>query len=162
MIHGQDGIEIVPLEEDRLKLRPCRQAHKAAVHAPGREPVLDLTVIAEQELVINARAVMRERAQNAPHVQAMTIAGIRVFAPAFLLMGFNMFTSSMFTAFNDGKTSAIISLLRSLVFLIIPLLILPRIWGVDGVWASMPLAELLAVAVSVYYFRRKKSVYYYA
>lgn len=73
-----------------------------------------------------------------------------------------MFASSMFTAFNDGKTSAIISLLRSLVFLIIPLLILPRIWGVDGVWASMPLAELLAVAVSVYCFRRKKSVYYYA
>lgn len=95
-------------------------------------------------------------------MQAMTIAGICVFAPAFLLMGFNMFTSSMFTAFNDGKTSAIISLLRSLVFLIIPLLILPRIWGVDGVWASMPLAELLAVAVSVYCFRRKKSVYYYA
>ncbi len=100
--------------------------------------------------------------KDAPHVQAMAIAGIRVFAPAFLLMGFNMFASSMFTAFNDGKTSAIISLLRSLVFLIIPLLILPRIWGVDGVWASLPLAELLALAVSVYYFRTKKNVYHYA
>ncbi len=100
--------------------------------------------------------------KDAPHVQALAIAGIRGFAPAFLLMGINMFASSMFTAFNDGKTSAILSLLRSLVFLIIPLLILPRIWGVGGVWASLPLAELLALAVSVYYFRTKKNVYHYA
>ena len=47
------------------------------------------------------------------------------------------------------------------VFLIIPLLILPRIWGVDGVWLSLPTAELLAVGSSIYYFKTKKGVYHY-
>lgn len=47
------------------------------------------------------------------------------------------------------------------VFLIIPLLILPRIWGGDGVWLSLPTAELLAVGVSIYYFKTKKGVYHY-
>ncbi len=91
---------------------------------------------------------------------AFCLLGIALRDP--LLYWINMFASSMFAAFNDGKTSAILSLLRSLVFLIIPLLILPRIWGVGGVWASLPLAELLALAVSVYYFRTKKNVYHYA
>ena len=50
-------------------------------------------------------------------------------------MGFNLFASGFFTALNDGKTSAILSLFRTLIFLILPLLILPRLWGVDGVWS---------------------------
>ena len=100
-------------------------------------------------------------AAKTPHVVTMAVEGIRIFAAAFLLMGFNMFASSMFTAFNDGKTSAILSLLRTLVFLIIPLLILPRIWGVDGVWLSLPTAECLAILVSIYYFKTKKGVYHY-
>ncbi len=100
-------------------------------------------------------------AADSPHVMALAVRGIWIFAAAFLIMGFNMFASSMFTAFNDGKTSAILSLLRTLVFLIIPLLILPRIWGVDGVWLSLPTAELLAVGVSIYYFKTKKGVYHY-
>ena len=99
---------------------------------------------------------------DSPHVTAMSITGIRISAFSFLLMGFNMFASAMFTAFNDGKTSAILSLLRTLVFFIIPLLILPRVWGVDGVWLSLPAAEILAAAVSLYYFKSKKAVYNYA
>ena len=109
-----------------------------------------------------ARPLALIYAADSPHVLTMAVEGIRIFAAAFLLMGFNMFASSMFTAFNDGKTSAILSLLRTLVFLIIPLLILPRFWGVNGVWLSLPAAELLAIVVSIYYFRTKRTVYHYA
>ena len=85
-----------------------------------------------------------------------------IFAAAFLLMGFNLFASGFFTALNDGKTSAILSLFRTLVFLIIPLLTLPLLWGADGVWVSMPTADVLSVLLSIFYFRHMKNRYRYA
>ena len=92
----------------------------------------------------------------------MSVKGIRIFAPAFLLMGFNLFASSMFTALNDGKTSALLAFCRTLVFLIIPLLILPATLGINGVWLSLPAAEILSVLMAIFYFRKMKSVYHYA
>ena len=77
-------------------------------------------------------------------------------------MGFNLFASGFFTALNDGKTSAILSLFRTLISLILPLLILPRLWGVDGVWISMPVAEVLSILLSVFDFRRMRNKYHYA
>ena len=101
-------------------------------------------------------------ARGNAHVTSLAVSGIQLFAAAFLLMGFNMFASSMFTAFNDGKTSAILALLRTLVFRVIPLLFLPQVLGIAGVWLSIPAAEVMAVAVSIYYFKTKKAVYHYA
>lgn len=101
-------------------------------------------------------------ADGTEHVIEMSVKGIRVFAPAFLLMGFNLFASSMFTALNDGKTSGILALFRTLIFLIIPLLILPGILGVNGVWLSLPTAEILSVLMAIFYFRKMKSIYHYA
>lgn len=109
-----------------------------------------------------AEPLARVYASGSPHVMRLAVDGIRLFAAAFLLMGFNMFASSMFTALNDGVTSAILSFLRTLVFLRIPLLLLPRLWCVNGVWLSMPAAEALAILVSVWYFRAKRTVYHYA
>ena len=109
-----------------------------------------------------ARPIARLFARNSANVLEMAIRGTFIFAGAFLLMGFNQFASGFFTALNDGKTSAILSLFRTLVFLLLPLLTLPRLWGVDGVWMSMPTAEVLSIALSVFYFRRMKSKYHYA
>lgn len=100
-------------------------------------------------------------AEGAEHVIKMAVDGTMTFAGAFLLMGFNLFASSLFTALNDGRTSAILSLFRTLVFLIVPLLILPRVFGVWGVWVSMPVAEALSIVLSIFYFKKKKSVYNY-
>lgn len=109
-----------------------------------------------------ARPIARLFAKNSANVLEMAVRGTFIFAGAFLLMGFNQFASGFFTALNDGKTSAIISLFRTLVFLLLPLLTLPRLWGVDGVWMSMPTAEVLSIALCIYYFRRMKSKYHYA
>lgn len=64
VIRREDRSKIIPLQEDRGELRPRRQTHKATVHLPGSEPVLDLAVVAEQELIVDARIVMRECAQD--------------------------------------------------------------------------------------------------
>lgn len=79
-----------------------------------------------------ARPIALLFAENSAPVTEMAVRGTYIFAAAFLLMGFNLFASGFFTALNDGKTSAILSLFRTLISLILPLLILPRLWG-DGV-----------------------------
>ena len=58
VIRREDRSKIIPLQEDRGELRPRRQTHKATVHPPGGEPVLDLAVVAEQELIVDARIVV--------------------------------------------------------------------------------------------------------
>ena len=101
-------------------------------------------------------------ADGSETVVSMAVRGMFIFAASFLLMGFNLFASGFFTALNDGKTSAILSLFRTLIFLMIPLLILPRLFGTDGVWISIPTAEVLSIFLSVYYFKRMKGQYHYA
>lgn len=109
-----------------------------------------------------ARPLARLFAEGSQTVLNMAVRGTFLFSVAFLLMGFNLFASGFFTAPNDGCTSAIISLFRTLIFLLLPLLVLPGILGVDGVWLSMPTAEILSAFLSAYYFKTMKSKYNYA
>lgn len=69
--------------------------------------------------------------------------------------------SAMFTALSNGKVSAILSLTRTLVFLVGSLLVLPNFLHLNGVWLAVPLAELLAFGLSVYYFKKERFKYNY-
>ncbi len=91
----------------------------------------------------------------------MTKTGLLLFLPAYIFMGFNIFFSSMFTALSNGKVSAIISISRSLVFLVASLIILPQLLGLNGVWLAVPVAEMLAIAVSICFYKMGKTVYRY-
>ena len=92
---------------------------------------------------------------------SLTVSGFRVFSLSFILMGYAIFASCFFTALNDGITSAIISFLRTLVFQIVAVLVLPKLWGVNGIWWSIVAAELMAVIFSgiFLFFKRKKYHY---
>ena len=96
------------------------------------------------------------------NVYDMAVRGFRIFSICFLLMGFNGFASAMFTALNNGIVSAILSFFRTLVFIVISALLLPVVIGIDGVWLSIPVAEVLGVLMTIYYFKKMKSVYNYA
>lgn len=91
----------------------------------------------------------------------MTTRGFVIFSFSFLFAGFAIFFSSFFTALNDGLTSAIISFLRTLVFQIAAVLILPLIWGIDGIWYSIIVAEVMAVVVGVVFLFVKRKKYNY-
>ena len=91
----------------------------------------------------------------------MTVHGFRIFACSFLFMGFAIFGSGFFTALNDGLTSALISFLRSLVFQIGAVLLLPMIWEIDGVWISVVIADLMALALSMMFMAIKRKKYHY-
>jgi Na+-driven multidrug efflux pump len=89
----------------------------------------------------------------------MTVHGFRLFAISFPFMGYAIFGSNFFTALNDGLTSALISFLRRLVFQLIAVLVLPLIWGLDGIWISVVVAEFVAAAFSGLFIILKRKRY---
>ena len=93
---------------------------------------------------------------------AMTTRGFRIYTLSFLLCGFNIFGSSLFTALNNGLISAVISFLRTLVCQTIAVFTLPLILGLDGIWFSIVAAELAALTLTVFCFVRFRSRYHYA
>lgn len=92
---------------------------------------------------------------------AIAKEGFFLFSINYIFAGTNIFASSMFTAFSDGKTSAIISFVRTFVLLVLNILFLPAVIGVTGVWLAVPAAEFLTVFLSLYYFRKKRALYRY-
>ena len=96
-----------------------------------------------------------------PELLELTSHAFRLYAVSFLIMGFNVYSSSFFTALGDGATSALISFLRTLVFQIAAVLILPAVIGIDGIWLAVTAAELCALIVSVAMFLTKDKVFHY-
>ena len=97
-----------------------------------------------------------------PVLKEMTVRALRIYAFSFLLCGFNMFGSSMFTAFNNGLISAVISFVRTLVCQIAAVMLMPLIWGLDGIWASVVASELAALGLTVFCFVKFRKRYHYA
>lgn len=91
----------------------------------------------------------------------MTVRGFLIYTLSFLLCGFNIFGSSLFTALNNGMISAVISFIRTLVCQIAAVLVLPLFFGLDGIWWSIVASELAAVALTVYCFFKFKNRYHY-
>lgn len=87
--------------------------------------------------------------------------GWGLFALTYLLTGFNIFASAMFTAFSDGKRSALISFLRTFAFLSVCILGLPYLIGATGIWLAVPVAEALTLIVSAVCFLRNGKRYHY-
>lgn len=91
----------------------------------------------------------------------ITERAFRFFSFSFLFCGISIFASSLFTALNNGLISALISCLRTLVFQITAVFVLPLIWEVDGIWASIILAEFLSATVSLIFVICKRKKYKY-
>lgn len=91
----------------------------------------------------------------------LTRHGFRIYALAFLLNGFNIWGSGFFTALGNGIVSAIISFLRTLVFQVSIVIILPIFLGVDGIWLAIVIAEGLALIVTGSFLIKKRKKYRY-
>lgn len=91
----------------------------------------------------------------------MTMGGFRIYSFSFLPAGFAIFGSGFFTALNDGLTSALISFLRTLVFEIAAVMLLPLIWGLNGIWASVVVAEIMAAVLTLFFLGIKRKKYGY-
>ena len=102
----------------------------------------------------------------------ITVDGLSIFTLSFLFKGIPTFGSGLFTAFNNGKVSAIISIVRTLVFNLITIVAVPVIFfhvfgssyeaAFYGVWYSVVFSELLATIMTLIFFRKYKNKYHYA
>ena len=93
--------------------------------------------------------VVRMFTPDASRVYEIAAAGFPVFSVSFLFCGFNIFTSALFTALSNGKVSAVLSFLRTFGLLCGGILLLPRFFGITGVWMAVPMAEGIMFFVSL-------------
>ena len=96
-----------------------------------------------------------------PGLLVMALHAFSIFACSFLFAGFAVFGSGFFTALNDGLTSVLISSLRTLVFQVAAVIVLPLIWKLNGIWASIVAAEILAVLTAAAFLVGKRKKYHY-
>ena len=96
-----------------------------------------------------------------PELLELTVHGFLLYSISFLLMGFNIYASSFFTALGNGVISAVISFLRTLLFQITGVLLLPLILKADGIWLSITVAEAAALAISCVFLIKNKKRYGY-
>lgn len=94
-------------------------------------------------------------------VFTLAVNGNKLFSLALLLVGFNTFSSMLFTALSNGKISAIIAFSRTFVFLAAAILILPHLFGINGLWLSVPVSEGMALVLSGYFIKKYQNKYGY-
>mgnify|MGYP002622716174 CR=1 FL=1 len=85
-----------------------------------------------------------------------SVRGLRIYGTVFLVTGCNVFGSAFFTGLNDGLNSAVISVSRTMVLLVACVLLLPLVWGLDGIWISTAVAEALSLIVTFIIFLKNK------
>ncbi|MBQ9091229.1 MAG: MATE family efflux transporter [Anaerotignum sp.] len=91
----------------------------------------------------------------------MTVRGFRIYTISFLISGLNIFGSSFFTALNNGVVSALISFLRTVVFEVAAILILPVFFGLDGIWCAITVAEVASLIITTFFFFAMRQRYQY-
>ena len=91
----------------------------------------------------------------------MTVHASRIFLFGFLLAGGNMFASSFFTSLNNGRISAMISFMRTMVFELTAVLLLPLLFGINGIWGAITVAEIASCGFSWYFIFRMNRKYRY-
>lgn len=92
---------------------------------------------------------------------AFSARAMRIFSVCFIFMGLNMYISSFFTALGNGLISAIVSAFRTLFCQLITVFLLPLIMGVDGIWLSIVIAEVLSLMLGVTFLVTKRKKYGY-
>lgn len=91
----------------------------------------------------------------------MTVHAFKLYALSFLIAGFAIYGSSLFTALGNGVVSAVISFMRTLVFQVLAIMIMPSIWGIEGIWYSVAVAEILAASVAIAFIVKNRKRYQY-
>lgn len=91
----------------------------------------------------------------------LTVRAFRYFSFSFLFAGFAIYGSSFFTALNNGLVSALISFMRTLIFQVIAVVVLPLFLGVDGIWLSIIVAEIMATSMTLIMLLLQRKKYGY-
>lgn len=94
-------------------------------------------------------------------VYDLAVTGNGICTLVLFFIGFHIFANRMFTALSNGIVFAILTFSHSFVFMLITTLILPVIWGVNGIWLATSAAQLMALALSALMFVKYRKRYQY-
>ena len=139
--------------------RNCAELHGLLHKSLGMIGLFGLLMVAAAQLL--AVPLARLFVGYDAGLLELTVNGVRIFALSFLFRGFAISGSGFFTALNDGVTSAIISFLRTLVFQVAAVQLLPRLLGIQGIWWSIVVAEVMAVVLAGVFLLVKRRRYGY-
>lgn len=92
---------------------------------------------------------------------ALTHRALAIYSVSFLLAGINIYISSLFTALNNGIVSAVISFSRTLIFECGAVILIPMVFGIDGIWWAIVFAESAALVMSGTFYLRHRKRYHY-
>lgn len=91
----------------------------------------------------------------------ITVHGFHIYSISFLFVGFTIYGSAFFTALNNGLVSAVISFVRTLIFEVAAVLILPILWEIDGIWWAVVMARALSIVVTGTFLIANQKKYQY-
>lgn len=148
---------------------PIMGYHFGAEHNKEMKNILtkSMIMLSVSAVVLTAAAMLLARPISAlfigydAELLNLTARAFKICSIPFLVMWFNIYASSFFTALNDGAVSAAISFLRALVLPVLCILTLPAIWKLDGVWYALTASEILSVFVSLAFMIAKRKKYNY-
>ncbi|MEH2956132.1 MATE family efflux transporter [Candidatus Merdisoma sp. JLR.KK011] len=89
-------------------------------------------------------------------IEEMVCSGMMIFTSAFFFAGINGITSFYFTATGRALESAVISLSRGLVVLLICIVTLPALFGMTGVWMAAPVTEAVTLVITLVFLGKEK------
>lgn len=99
---------------------------------------------------------------NDPNIVAESTKAMRIYSVCFLMAGFSIFITAMFTALNDGLVSGILSLFRTLIFQILFVFVVPLFLGPDGIWWSAIFSDVSSIIMcAIFFFTNRKKYKYW-
>lgn len=135
--------------------------HLKQLYAMSIRFVITSSVVTAVVAFVSAGAVATLFASPSDPVYDLTVTGLHLFAVGFLFMGYNLFASNFFTALSNGKVSATLSFVRTLVLIVGALIVMPMLWGVTGIWLAVPVAEGLSAVISWGHLKKYRPHYGY-
>lgn len=137
----------------------CEKLHRLVT--ASMKVITFISVITVTASFVLTRPLVSIFARPDNPVYDLAVTGNRICTIALVFIGFNIFASGMFTALSNGIVSAVLAFSRSFVFMLITMIILPAILGVNGIWMATPIAELMALILSVFIFFKYRKRYKY-
>ena len=153
------AIGIAPIISYNYGKRDAQRLHQ--IHRSSLEIIGAASIFTFLCSLLFADQLVSIFTEKSTAVYTMAIHGFRLFAACFLFMGVNIYGSALFTALSNGVISALLSFLRTLVFVVVSVEALPLLLDLNGVWLSIPLAEFAGFIVTLVCLRRYRSRYHY-
>lgn len=125
-----------------------------ALYATSMVFILTMSVLIFLFMMTNGEFLIGFYANFSPSVMEIATRGSTIFSFAFLVMGVNIYASSLFTSLSNGLVSALISIIRSLLLLAPLIVLLPYLFGIDALWYSVPLTEYITLCLSLFLMLR--------